>query len=262
MDGVEMPRNIIGDLYDPNAQPDEEEEEEAAEAAAAAAKAAAAKAEEEEPPAPESEPAVAADALPPGWLCKTDPKGRPYYICKYLRTTQWSPPSAEQIAEAELQAEHAASAAAPKAATEDPKGSAELRPEPAAVAPVSPRGDRPASRSALLSSEGVAPKATPIPSPVNVGGLPTTPGFPKGIEKRVTAKGRVFYANHALKKNFWSLEAACPGFAEPPSSENAESTPQAQAGLPDGFEKRLDMRTNRVYYVNHRTHTTSWDPPT
>uniref|UniRef100_A0A6U0K128 HECT-type E3 ubiquitin transferase n=1 Tax=Sexangularia sp. CB-2014 TaxID=1486929 RepID=A0A6U0K128_9EUKA len=249
MDGVEMPRNIIGDLYDPNAEPEEDEETEAAATPATAAAAVAEKAKEEPPP-PQSEPTVSADALPPGWACKKDPKGRPYYVCKYLRTTQWSPPSPAQIAEAELQAEHAAGAAAPAAAP-----AAELRPEPAAAAPSK-------DRSALLSSEGVAPKPIAIPSPVNVGGLPTTPGFPKGIEKRVTAKGRVFYANHQLKKNFWTLEAACPGFAEPPATDNAESTPQAQAGLPDGFEKRLDTRSGRAYYVNHRTKTTSWDPPT
>ena len=34
------------------------------------------------------------------------------------------------------------------------------------------------------------------------------------------------------------------------------------AGLPNGWEKRLDSKTGRFYYVDHKTHTTHWNPPT
>merc|ERR1712228_586575 len=31
--------------------------------------------------------------------------------------------------------------------------------------------------------------------------------------------------------------------------------------LPPGWEQRIDPETNKVYYVDHNTQTTQWNPP-
>ncbi|KAK3097984.1 hypothetical protein FSP39_015053 [Pinctada imbricata] len=43
-------------------------------------------------------------------------------------------------------------------------------------------------------------------------------------------------------------------------SETANSTPAEP--LPPGWEKRIHPTTNRIYYINHNTRTTQWEPPT
>lgn len=43
----------------------------------------------------------------------------------------------------------------------------------------------------------------------------------------------------------------------------AKSKPRAVPSphLQVGWEKRLDPRTNRYYYINHNDNTTQWEPP-
>ncbi|KAG5508821.1 hypothetical protein JKF63_05323 [Porcisia hertigi] len=37
--------------------------------------------------------------------------------------------------------------------------------------------------------------------------------------------------------------------------------PQLSSALPDGWEERLDPKTNRAFYVNHKSRTTTWERP-
>ncbi len=50
------------------------------------------------------------------------------------------------------------------------------------------------------------------------------------------------------------------GMAEQQLQQHNKALAQ-RAGLPEGWEKRLDQRTGRYYYVDHSTLTTHWNPP-
>ena len=44
-----------------------------------------------------------------------------------------------------------------------------------------------------------------------------------------------------------------------PKSPKTPSTPRFV--LPEHWEQKLDPKSNRYYYIDHRTKTTSWNPP-
>lgn len=103
------------------------------------------------------------------------------------------------------------------------------------------------------------PAATSLPAPhqpqtsSNYADVP----LPAGWEERRTPEGRPYFVNHNARSTTWSdpRRAATTTAATLPEDRNAKLGP-----LPSGWEMRLTS-TNRVYFVDHNTRTTTWDDP-
>ncbi|XGW19851.1 hypothetical protein V3C99_003577 [Haemonchus contortus] len=108
---------------------------------------------------------------------------------------------------------------------------------------------------------------------------PSTQPLPSGWEMRRDPRGRVYYVDHNTRTTTWQR----------PTADMIEAHEQWQSGrdqamhqweqrfllqansltasddplgpLPDGWEKREDPKTRRVYFVNHVNRTTQWEDP-
>uniref|UniRef100_A0A183FJ62 E3 ubiquitin-protein ligase n=1 Tax=Heligmosomoides polygyrus TaxID=6339 RepID=A0A183FJ62_HELPZ len=108
---------------------------------------------------------------------------------------------------------------------------------------------------------------------------PSTQPLPSGWEMRRDPRGRVYYVDHNTRTTTWQR----------PTADMLEAHEQWQSGrdqamhqweqrfllqansltasddplgpLPDGWEKREDPKTRRVYFVNHVNRTTQWEDP-
>jgi len=106
----------------------------------------------------------------------------------------------------------------------------------------------------------------------------TTPnsnaGLPAGWEMRVLPDGRNFFVNHnnrttqvtAIESCAWALfflTVGCLQWNDPRSAPvHVPAIPAAGSqGLPAGWEKRMTPQ-GQMYYVNHTTKATQWNPPT
>ena len=97
----------------------------------------------------------------------------------------------------------------------------------------------------------------------------TTPCLPPGWE-RVASGGKVYYKDHNTHTTHWRPPSSGTTPAAPQSSvqkqQQSQSGPKAVApqstsvtGLPPGWQKV--EREGKVYYKDHNTHTTHWQPP-
>ncbi|CAI5437785.1 unnamed protein product [Caenorhabditis angaria] len=107
---------------------------------------------------------------------------------------------------------------------------------------------------------------------------PSTQPLPSGWEMRRDPRGRVYYVDHNTRTTTWQR----------PTADMLEAHEQWQSGrdqammqweqrfllqqnnfnaddplgpLPDGWEKRQDPNTGRMYFVNHVNRTTQWEDP-
>ncbi|KAF9221572.1 HECT-domain-containing protein [Gyrodon lividus] len=104
--------------------------------------------------------------------------------------------------------------------------------------------------------------STPSPShssqPPSSNGIYADVPLPQGWEERRTPEGRPYFVDHRTRSTTWN---------DPRSSRitlaaaSTSATANANLGpLPSGWEMRLTS-TNRVYFVDHNTRTTTWDDP-
>jgi len=78
---------------------------------------------------------------------------------------------------------------------------------------------------------------------------------------------RVYWINHELRQTCWTVPgggsegaSSSPAASASPSS-NSEFQAPGTPTLPEGWERKIDLRTGRAYYLNHNDKSTSWDFP-
>ncbi|THV00829.1 HECT-domain-containing protein [Dendrothele bispora CBS 962.96] len=82
--------------------------------------------------------------------------------------------------------------------------------------------------------------------------------LPQGWEERRTAEGRPYFVDHTTRTTTWiDPRRNNTQTVATPSAANINAT---LGPLPSGWEMRLTS-TNRVYFVDHNTKTTTWDDP-
>ena len=115
----------------------------------------------------------------------------------------------------------------------------------------------------------VRPQPPPAPPPTTTAATtaPTSPTttpsdavpLPQGWEERQTADGRPYFVDHNSRTTTW-LD---PRIANAPRSVFSSTTTQTALNLgplPSGWEMRMTS-SERIYFVDHNTRTTSWDDP-
>jgi len=167
-------------------------------------------------------------ALPEGWEQRTDGRSRTYYVDHNTRATTWERPTGASLQRqqdfnnrndsAALSAAQAAHAARSLGNSDD-----------AAAAP-----------TPAIAEPSVAP-------PVANTSASADPTMPPGWERRETAEGRVYYANHGTRTTQWVHPAG--------TARNIEAEP-----LPERWEIRFTAEGRR-YFVDHNTRTTSFKDP-
>ena len=88
--------------------------------------------------------------------------------------------------------------------------------------------------------------------PGSAGTLPT--GYQQQIDP---STGKAFYVNLMTGETSWTPPAGAAAAPVP----MAPSAPPSSAGLPPGWEERVDPASGRKFYINHANKTTSWELP-
>eukprot|EP00898_Chlorokybus_atmophyticus_P005382 jgi/Chlat1/5845/Chrsp4S06369 len=149
---------------------------------------------------------------------------------------------------------------------------AQQQPRPQAQQRVSVPVLTTATTGAAVSQSGNGPAAQP-----------TSSGLPPGWERRVDQRSsRPYYVDHRTRTTQWELPTSAQASAAPASSAAMQlpelSSVQLQVPpaplqgvgtAPTGpgqrmgmrWERRIDPRSGRIYYVDHATRTTHWAPP-
>lgn len=167
------------------------------------------------------------DNLPAGWEKRIDKYGRTFYIDHNSQTTTWTrPPSGISSRELEQR------------------------------------------QTALFDQQRRAHEQRTLP---NVSQDATTPvqtsndygPLPYGWESRIAPNGQYYYVDHNTQTTTWvhpnrlhQGRIIVPGSLD----EYREQTISQLGNLPNGWEMRVHS-DNRVYFVDHITHTTTWDDP-
>ena len=114
---------------------------------------------------------------------------------------------------------------------------------------------------------GIAGAQSGNPAMVGAGGGTTTAGsgsLPAGWEERYTPEGRPYYVDHNTRTTTWvDPRRQTVIRVMGPNGQSTSLQPQtiSELGpLPSGWEMRLTS-TARVYFVDHKTKTTTWDDP-
>ncbi|CAN0108030.1 unnamed protein product, partial [Ascophyllum nodosum] len=155
----------------------------------------------------------------------------------------------------------------------------------------------PSEEKTKVKTAKVANLENPMASPTALatfGSSTGEPPLPPEWEKRTTPIGEVYYANHKTKETTWerpvasfpaSFTAAVPetsklaqsttvpidrGVVDPENEmpaagvgvqqEQGSAPTKAEEPLPEGWEEKK-AATGKVYYINHKTKTTSWSRP-
>lgn len=179
-------------------------------------------------PTPSTKDSSAADSeevLPTGWEKRIDKYGRTFYIDHNSQTTTWTrPPS--NISSTELESRQAA-------IVDQQRRAHEQRTLPAAASP-----------AAVQISDDYGP-------------------LPYGWECRIAPNGKYYYVDHTTQTTTWvHPNRLNQGRVIAPGSLDYYRTQTVQqlGGLPNGWEMRVHS-DNRVYFVDHITHCTTWDDP-
>lgn len=171
------------------------------------------------------------ESLPVGWERRTDAVGRVYYVDHANRTTTWTRPSASTTTN---NREHAGEASAARAGME----------------------------RRILADDMVDSQTPSNETP----SAPASVALPQGWEERFTTEGRSYFVDHTTRTTTWVdprrsnvVRALSPSgtteMLQPSVASTAELGP-----LPSGWEMRLTT-TNKAYFVDHNTKTTTWDDP-
>ncbi|EJU05358.1 HECT-domain-containing protein [Dacryopinax primogenitus] len=181
--------------------------------------------------------------LPPGWE-RREVNGRSYYVDHSTRTTQWRrPPPVANAQPMEQGADLARSRTRHegRSLADDMLGTVS-----GAVTPA-----HSANAIGAQTRTGVAGVTDP-----SLGSLP------QGWEQRFTAEGRPYYVDHNNRTTSWQ-DPRRPVFrpqGTPAETVGASSSSSQLGPLPSGWEMRLTA-SNRIYFVDHNTKTTTWDDP-
>ncbi|KZO97882.1 HECT-domain-containing protein [Calocera viscosa TUFC12733] len=181
--------------------------------------------------------------LPPGWE-RREANGRAYYVDHSTRTTQWrrpppvgTPPAAEQPGAdlARSRTRHEG-----RSLADDMLGTTSGTVTPSNTA----------NASTASQNRTAAPGVTD----------PSMGPLPQGWEQRFTAEGRPYYVDHNNRTTTWQ-DPRRPVFRPQGTPAETVGTSSSQLGpLPSGWEMRLTS-SNRIYFVDHNTKTTTWDDP-
>ncbi|KAI0064968.1 HECT-domain-containing protein [Artomyces pyxidatus] len=95
------------------------------------------------------------------------------------------------------------------------------------------------------------------PNTTNPDGTYADVPLPMGWEERRTPNGRSYFVDHHTRTTTWNDPRRG---AVGPVPAAAVATRAALGPLPSGWEMRMTS-TQRVYFVDHNTRTTSWDDP-
>uniref|UniRef100_A0A915B110 E3 ubiquitin-protein ligase n=1 Tax=Parascaris univalens TaxID=6257 RepID=A0A915B110_PARUN len=108
---------------------------------------------------------------------------------------------------------------------------------------------------------------------------PSTTPLPSGWEMRRDPRGRVYYVDHNTRTTTWQRPTADMLEAHEQWQSNRDqamhqweqryllqsnamiSNDDPLGPLPNGWEKRADPNTGRIYFVNHVNRTTQWEDP-
>ena len=159
--------------------------------------------------------------LPTNWERRFTSEGRPYYVDHATRTTTWVHPRRQ--------------------------GALPARPQP-------PPAPSPTTTPTLPNTTATTPIST---SPTTT--TPDAIPLPQGWEERQTPDGRPYFVDHNSRTTTW-LD---PRIANAPRSVFSSTTTQTALNLgplPSGWEMRMTS-SERIYFVDHNTRTTSWDDP-
>lgn len=169
--------------------------------------------------------------LPAGWEKRIDKYGRTFYIDHNTQTTTWiRPPTGVSSAELERR------------------------------------------QASLVDQQRRAHEQRTLPtinSPTTSTTTPTTSTddnnvpLPYGWERRIAPNGQFYYVDHNTQTTTWvhpnrlyQGRVIAPGSLD----QYRDQTIQQLGSLPNGWEMRVHS-DNRVYFVDHITHTTTWDDP-
>ena len=89
--------------------------------------------------------------------------------------------------------------------------------------------------------------------PGSAGTLPT--GYQQQIDP---STGKAFYVNLMTGETSWTPPTGAAAAPVPMTPSAAKSS----AGLPPGWEERVDPASGRKFYINHANKSTSWELPT
>lgn len=167
------------------------------------------------------------DDIPNGWEKRIDKYGRTFYIDHNTQTTTWTrPPS--NISAAELERRQAD-------LVDQQRRAHEQRTLPTVTA---------AATAAVQTSDDDGP-------------------LPYGWERRIAPNGQYYYIDHTSQTTTWvHPNRLNQGRLIAPGSLDVfrAQTIQKLGNLPHGWEMRVHS-DNRVYFVDHITHSTTWDDP-
>lgn len=175
--------------------------------------------------------------LPRGWERRTDRHGRPFYVDHNTRTTTWVRP---------------------------PTGVSQVELE---------RRQR-----ELLDRQRQQHLARTLPATTTTHGLTqnlsrlalntqrqhsTTEDLPQGWERRVAPNGQFYYVDHVNQRTSWIRPIPTPQYSNQPSGYDRLTLLMQQLNeqlgdLPGNWEMRVHSN-GQVYFVDHNTHTTTWD---
>ena len=176
--------------------------------------------------------------LPEGWERKNDPLGRMYFVDHNTYITTWNRPSPNQAPTQEGGTNTARDQHSDRILVDD-----------------------------LLEATSSSGAKSGNAVEASAGGDATTPplgGLPAGWEERYTPEGRPYYVDHNTRTTTWvdprrqSIISVMG-----PDGQSTSLRPQdiSQLGpLPSGWEVRLTS-TDRGYFIDHNTKTTTWDHP-
>ena len=161
--------------------------------------------------------------LPTNWERRFTSEGRPYYVDHATRTTTWVHPRRQ--------------------------GALPARPQP-------PPAHSPTTTTTppSINTPAVTPTSS-SPSSTTSDAIP----LPQGWEERQTPDGRPYFVDHNSRTTTW-LD---PRLANAPRSVFSSTSTQTALNLgplPSGWEMRMTS-SERIYFVDHNTRTTSWDDP-
>ncbi|KAF8548881.1 hypothetical protein OG21DRAFT_1515796 [Imleria badia] len=226
------------------------------------------------------------DGLPPGWERRIDPYGKPYYIDHNTQTTTFHHPSPDtrglptgwetwvdhrigplppgwEMRLTNTGREYFINHSTRSTTYVDPR-----LPVSSSSSGLADQDQSPSQSDRPVSLGGAGALAAAQQSNADVASGANNPqrsfnrdldGLPRGWERRVDPRGRMYYVDHNTQTTTWShpssVNVATAGTGSLPDYVDHQFGP-----LPPGWETRL-TGTGRVFFVNHNTRTTTWDDP-
>ena len=122
-----------------------------------------------------------------------------------------------------------------------------------------PSANPPPAISPLTPASAQATEEILTPNTTNADGTYTDVRLPLGWEERRTPDGRPYFVDHHTRTTTWNDPRRSSASAS--TVTNTAIANRATLGpLPSGWEMRMTS-TQRIYFVDHNTRTTTWDDP-